>query len=156
MARVTFVDTSVLLNVLDVPNRNADRARIRQEWPRRAEAGQMILPLTTVIEAGNHISHIGDGRIRRDCAGRFVAMLDTVVRGEAPFVLHEMAWDGDFLTRLVGGGTTAVAFVEHLASGSIGCGDLTILVERDRYLERVARGSTAEIWTLDQHLDAYN
>lgn len=36
-----------------------------------------------------------------------------------------------------------------------GCGDLSILVERDRYLARVARDTTAAVWTLDAGLQAY-
>jgi hypothetical protein len=155
MARVIFVDTSVLLNLLDVPNRNADREAVGAEYRRRISEGQLILPLSTVIETGNHIAHVADGGARRTCAETFVEMLRMIVADKTPFVLHEMGWDADFLSRLIGGGSTAVSFVDHLTQGLIGCGDLSIIVERDRYLARVARGTTAAIWTLDAGLLAY-
>ncbi len=114
MARVIFVDTSVLLNLLDVPNRNADREAVGAEYRRRISEGQLILPLSTVIETGNHIAHVADGGARRTCAETFVEMLRMIVADKTPFVLHEMGWDADFLSRLIGGGSTAVSFVDHL------------------------------------------
>ncbi len=152
---MTFVDTSVLLNLLDVPFMSADREAVAAEYRRRKSAGRLILPLSAVIETGNHIAHVSDGRARRTCAERLVKMLEMIVAGETPFVLHEMGWDADFISRLIQGGSTTVSFVDHLTNGLIGCGDLSILVERDRYLARVAKGTTAAVWTLDTGLRAH-
>jgi hypothetical protein len=155
MASVCFIDTSVLLNILDVPQRNAERAAVIDEYRRRKSQAQIILPISTVIETGNHISQVADGWARRKCAERFVEMLNLIIDGKASFVMHELGWDADFLRALVAGGSTRTAFVEHLTGVTIGCGDLSILVERDRYLARVAKGTTATIWTLDAGLRAY-
>jgi hypothetical protein len=114
-----------------------------------------VLPLTAVIETGNHIAQVGDGHARRICAQLFATMLEQVAEQRAPFVLHELGWDGAFLRDLLAGGSTATALTDHLATASMGCGDLSILVERDRYRERVAKGSQVEVWTLDVRLQAH-
>jgi hypothetical protein len=155
LARVAFVDTSVLLNMLDVPQRNADRSVVLAELPARQEEGQLILPITTIIETDNHISQVAGGHARRECAKRFSSMLELVIADRAPFVVHEVGWDRDFLSALVMGGTSGSTLVEHLATAVIGCGDLSILVERDRYLSRVAASTEASIWSLDAGLQAH-
>lgn len=155
MPSVVFIDTSVLLNLLDVPDRNAERDAVLAEYPQRQEQGQFILPITTVIETGNHIGNVEPGAPRRTCAERFADMLRMVIQGTAPFAMHEMGWDDEFLRHLVAGGRTETPLVDLLVAQVIGCGDLTILLERDRYLARVAKGTSARIWTLDHGLAAY-
>lgn len=125
------------------------------EYAGRQREGQLILPITTIIETGNHISQVAGGHERRECAKRFADILRLVIEERAPFVPHEMGWDRDYLDALVAGGTTGASLVEHLSSKVIGCGDLSILVERDRNLTRVAKSTEASIWTLDAGLRAY-
>lgn len=154
--QVCFLDTSVLTNILDVPGKNEQREAVVREFMQRRTGGwQLVLPLTAVIETGNHIAQVANGHARRTCAGLFTAMLGQVIEGRAPFVLHEMGWDAAFLDALVAGAATATPLSEHLATAFMGCGDLAILVERDRYRARVARGSLVEVWTLDAGLQAY-
>jgi hypothetical protein len=152
---VVFVDTSILLNILDVPRMNAERIKVVDDYKKRVGGASLVLPITTVIETGNHICQIPDGGARRACAERFVGMLELVIAGRSPFVLHEAAWDGAFLSGLVQGGSTGVLLVDHLTHGRLGCGDLAILVERDRYLARVAKGVSAVVWTLDRGLSSH-
>lgn len=62
MRDVYFIDTSVLLNILSVPNRNQCESQIKNElmeYVRRNVV--LILPLATIIETGNHIAHIDNG-----------------------------------------------------------------------------------------------
>lgn len=51
------------------------------------------------------------------------------------------------------GRDTGSTLVGH-ARNRLGCGDLNILIERDRYLAR-SSGLTATVWTLDELLAAY-
>jgi len=153
---VVFVDTTILLNLLDVPNMNGERAAVLADYNKRKAGGGLILPITTVIETGNHISHLPNGSARRACAERFVGLLELVIAGKSPFVLHETAWGGGFFDKLVRGGTTGTTLVDHLTQGQLGCGDVAILVERDHYLARVATGVTATVWTLDRGLASHS
>ena len=59
MPPVVIVDTSVLLNVFDVPRFNQDRDAVLDRFGELVEAGaNFLLPLGTVLETGNHIADI--------------------------------------------------------------------------------------------------
>ncbi|MFF4990475.1 hypothetical protein ACFY19_25065 [Streptosporangium saharense] len=82
--RVEFVDTSVLCNILDVPGKNQDRASVMRQLREEKRECDLILPVTTVIETGNHIAQLSDGRVRRDRADKLHRLLSLVIAGEAP------------------------------------------------------------------------
>lgn len=153
--RVEFVDTSVLCNLLKIPGKCQDHAKVVEEYQAKREARDcdLLLPVTAIIETGNHIAQLADGRQRRTCAELFAAMLRAVVKGDAPWALNEVEWGGAHLQALIQGGRTGSTLVEH-ASNGLGCGDLNILIERDRYLDRTS-GVEATIWTLDELLSCY-
>jgi hypothetical protein len=70
-------------------------------------------------------------------------------------VLVETAWNCELLKQFCEGGEgdSTPAFLDVATEGSLGGGDLTILIERDRYAKSV-KASTVEIWTYDQQLAA--
>lgn len=153
--RVEFVDTSILCNLLEVPGKCQDRAKVVEDLLRKEKARDcdLLLPVTAVIETGNHIAQLADGHQRRTCAEKFAGVLRMVVEGKAPWTLNEVEWDAAHLNALVAGGSTGSTLVEH-ACNRLGCGDLNILIERDRYLARTS-GVEATVWTLDGGLAAY-
>lgn len=68
MADIVLLDTSVFLNVLNIPGFNQDFGRIRDEFERRIrKADHFLLPMATIWETGNHIAHLPDGTVRRVC-----------------------------------------------------------------------------------------
>ena len=70
--RVRFIDTSIIMNLLEIPHMCADAEKIRAEFKTAVENGEiLILPFSTIIESGNHIAHIADGTIRRERALKF-------------------------------------------------------------------------------------
>ena len=77
MSSIVLVDTSVLLNVLDVPGRNQQRESVLDELGAFIEAEDLLfIPMAAIIETGNHIAHMdGDGRLRRQAAERFVEVI---------------------------------------------------------------------------------
>lgn len=86
MSAIVILDTSVFLNVLDVPGRNQDRAGvIRRLRAFHGARAQLLLPLAAVIETGNHIARLPDGRQRRRYAASFAAEVRKAVDGEAPW-----------------------------------------------------------------------
>jgi hypothetical protein len=70
---VRIIDTTVLANILDIPNMNQNHGEAIKEFEKliESEKDTLILPLATIIETGNHISHISNGNIRREKAGLF-------------------------------------------------------------------------------------
>jgi hypothetical protein len=135
---VNFIDTSILCNLIPVPGRDQQRKEVIAEFQSKIADNQtFILPITTVVETGNHIRHVTDGRQRRDCAGKFADLLQRTISRTAPWALHEITWDAGFLTSLIEGAETKMSFVDHAVSG-LGCGDLCIICERNAYARRTS------------------
>ncbi|MFF0542435.1 hypothetical protein ACFYTF_06320 [Nocardia thailandica] len=151
---VTFLDTSVLCNILAVPHMDQDRASVRTEMRLRADRGEtFILPVTTVIETGNHIRHIDNGDYRRKAADRFATLLRNTLEDQAPWSLHTLSWSPAFLRDLLAGAGTGMQFVDHAQAG-LGCGDLCIICERNVYQQRSGIAQVT-VWTLDGPLAAH-
>lgn len=154
MGAVTFIDTSVLCNLVPVPGRDQDAAAVKFSMKTRNDEGeQFILPITSVIETGNFIAQLADGGLRRQTAQKLHDILRFICAGQSPWVLHDVAWNRAFLGEMLDGGGTMTTYVEH-AANKVGAGDLCIINERQQFYER--SGIRAEIWTLDTGLAAYS
>ena len=66
MSDIVIVDTSVLLNVLDVPAFNQDRAEVFAQFKDLLDSdASFLLPMAAIFQAGDHIADLRDGRERR-------------------------------------------------------------------------------------------
>src|SRR5699024_3801412 len=111
MQKITLIDTSVLLDLLAVPGRDQDREAIGREMKDRRTSGErFLLPITTVVETGNHIAQIKD-HTRREVAERFAALLEQCLEGKAPFRFDEVLWDQTFLQTFISGAGTSVPLI---------------------------------------------
>ena len=148
MPPVVIVDTSVLLNVLDVPGFNQDRDAVLDRFGELVDAGaNFLLPLGTVMETGNHIADIRGGQRRRRHATVFADQVRKALKGEAPWALAPLP-DADELVRWLD------TFPDEAMRG-LGMVDLSIVKEWDRACKRHPR-RRALIWTLDQRLTGYD
>lgn len=155
--KVVFIDTSILCAILRVPGKCTGRAEIMAEYDEREREGHsFVLPVTTVIETGNHIEQLpeGCGDDRRRCAQGLAKILRSIAKEDKPWVLHGIAWNDELLTRFCDGGPQSPPFVEVATTGQLGGGDLSILVERDYFKEKRAN-VPVEVWTLDKELGAW-
>ena len=151
---VIFIDTSILCNIVPVPGFNQDQEEVRAEMKELVEKkAKFVLPITAVIETGNHIAQLPDGDKRRKSAERFSEILRLVVEHKAPWYLVDVEWGEDFLKDLLQGADTEESLVD-LATRGVGRGDLCILTERMRYERRTQLRAT--IWTHDKALAAHN
>ncbi|MCC6434576.1 MAG: hypothetical protein IT196_06060 [Acidimicrobiales bacterium] len=151
---VRFIDTSVLCNLIDVPGRNQQRSAVRDEFNQLVREGRtrFVIPVTTIIETGNHIANgAGD---RRGAARRLEEFLEAAANEDVPWQLHAVTWDAGFLDALRAGGRTGVRLLDHLGNGTMGTGDLAILCERDAFEARTSFRSV-RIWTLEATMAAY-
>jgi len=80
---VSFIDTSVVCNILPIPDRDQDRERVLDEMRAKQKREVLILPVTAVIETGNFIAHLPGGNVRRTVARKFSDMLELVIEGRA-------------------------------------------------------------------------
>jgi hypothetical protein len=147
MREVVLIDTSVLCHLLDVPNKGGKQAEVIHELKRlQGKGATLVIPLTAVIETGNHVAQNGDGRQRRAAAQRFARLMGQAARGEQPFTLHPL--DRDRVLALLDG------FTDHATRG-VGMGDQTII---DAWTDTCALLPTARVrvWSFDQDLAGYD
>jgi hypothetical protein len=155
MKQITFLDTSVLCELLEVPGKCRDDDEVRIEFELRvAEGERFVIPITAVIETGNHIANAnGD---RWTAAQRLAAMVEAASADRPPFAPNQVAWDADFIAELLKGDSTERSFVDLACAGQLGAGDIAILVERDRYVKSSAMTrDRVRIWTLDARLGVF-
>jgi hypothetical protein len=153
MTTVTMIDTSVLCELLQVPGKcnPAMASDVRTELDRRWQEGErFVIPVTAVIETGNHIAQ-SDGN-RYETAGRLVRLLRGAVAEDGPWRVLQTQLGGEFLLALCDGDSTGES-LETLAAAKVGSGDVAILVERDQLLSGSALGAV-QVWTLDEGLKA--
>jgi hypothetical protein len=151
---VWLVDTSILCEILDVPGKASQHTTLQAEFRRRVTAGdRFVIPVTAIIETGNHICNVKQGD-RRGAAERFHMLLTDVRNGKVPFRLNEVELDAHFLQRLLDGDSTNETLVDLIGNGRFGAGDISILVERDLLRSRSSLPDV-RIWTADAELQAY-
>lgn len=148
MTAVCLLDTSIFIEILNVPNKaQQHEAILAQLADRLGFKETLFLPMATILETGNHIGQNGNGGARRACAKQFVDQVGQALKGGSPFkpisflTAKEMA---SWLTE----------FTEHAKTGS-GLGDLSIIHDWKR-LCSLHRGQRVYIWSLDAHLAAFD
>lgn len=157
MSEIVLLDTSIYLNVLDVPGWNQDRDSVLAEFGRRLQAGDyFLLPLAAVWETGNHIAHLSDGDHRRSFATKLATDVKRALGGELPyqptyFPTPEVfgGWLDDFP-----GYAHRSKSAKRTREG-ISLADMTIIKEWELAC-RKHRMSTVLIWSLDADLMSYH
>lgn len=148
MPPVVIVDTTVLLNVLDVPGLNQDRGAVLDRFGELVDAGaNFLLPLGTILETGNHIADVRDGQRRRRHATVFADQVRKALKGEAPWALAPLP-DADELVRWLD------TFPDKAMRG-LGMVDLSIVKEWDRACRRHPHRRIS-VWSLDRRLTGYD
>ena len=148
MSDIVIVDSSVLLNVLDVPGFNQTREDVREEFSTLVEAeDDLLLPVAAMLETGDHVADLSHGGERRRCAVRFRACILEALQGEAPWTPIEfpetsrlIEWLDEF---------------PDMAKLELGLSDVSILDAWRRACELHPR-QRVYIWTLHGQLRAYD
>lgn len=144
MSAIVLLDTSVLMNVLDIPGFNQHRGDVLEQFEAHVNEGShLFIPMAAVFEAGNHIAQLADGRIRRRTAHRFAKAVHDALNNAAPWKPirpHDLdmlsSWLDDF---------------PDAAMSGLGMGDLSIKKEWEAHCDAYPM-SRVLVWSLDQHL----
>jgi len=152
---VVLIDTSVFLNILNVPNRNQQLEKVKGDFQSYVDLQcTFILPMATIIETGNHIAQNGDGRVRREVALRFVEAVKGAFEGDAPWRPAEFPSMKEILSWL----DTFPEFAGKNKSArreeGTSFGDLSIIKEFEKACARFPM-SEIFIWSLDSDLQNY-
>ena len=146
---IRFIDTSVMMNLLEVPGRCADSQMIKEEFRQVLDNKEvLILPIATIIETGNHIAHINNGNSRRTIASKFGEFLRKTAEGKAPWQLYGIELDKEGLLYL------ADNIVEN-AMQQVGVGDMSIIHAYEQYKSYIPGIGRIMIWSTDRHLQGY-
>lgn len=148
---VRFMDTSIIMNLLEIPNMCADAEAVKEEFQRAMDNKEtLILPMPTIIESGNHIAHIADGTIRREKAMKFQEFLRRTAEEEAPWTWYGVELEKEDLRIL------AEQFPDKALYMKMGIGDMSIVRFYEKYKENTPAIGRIMIWSTDRHLMEYS
>ena len=86
--KLVLIDTSIMLEILGVPKKIND-PNIKKHFNAMLTSDDyiLILPLATILETGNHISHIksNDKNLRFIIANEFINKVKMALEGTKPF-----------------------------------------------------------------------
>lgn len=147
MSVVRFVDTSILVNLLDVPGKNQDHDRVAIDYQAMvANHDTFVLPVATLVETGNHIAN-SSGADRFRIASKFVELIRVALRGNGNwYVRSEIT--ASVLERILGQLPTN-------AAAEIGFGDTSIVEQFEEYWKMEQPIGEMCIWSTDHHLSSY-
>ncbi|MTJ56104.1 hypothetical protein FJR38_27385 [Anabaena sp. UHCC 0253] len=156
MSSICLIDTSIFLEILNVPNYNQHRASVLEDFQTYAQSGcTFLLPMATILETGNHIAQNGDGTMRRKTALRFVKEVKEAFTGVAPWrtttfpnTTEIMLWIDQFPD--LAGKNKAPDKQEGTSFG-----DLSIIAEFNKSCKLFPM-SEVFIWSLDRDLQSYH
>lgn len=148
MPDVVIIDTTVLLSVLDIPQRNQNRSAVLAEFDALVDGGaSILLPMAVVFETGNHIARLPNGGRRRHHAEHFCDQVRMALKGVALWALVPLPEPADLAQ-------WQDEFPGH-AMRKTGMGNLSIIkaweAARTRHPNRRVR-----IWSLDVDLQSYD
>lgn len=148
---VYFIDTSVFVNILDVPKMNNERKEVMHRLKEliTGEGNALILPFATIIETGNHIAHCANGNERRRAAERFKDYIIKMINEEAPWKYYGEQFGIEDLKIM------CENFPDMAMKGE-GIGDLSIIQAYEKYKSTSVSVSHICIWSLDNHLSSYS
>lgn len=143
---IWLIDTSVLLNVIDVPNFNQERRLILSQFKERIERNDtFLLPYAAIVETGNHIAQL-KGDYKFIYANIFTNQVKKALDGDTPWKPLKFPTFDDLATWLGG--------FPKFASEGIGFADYSMIKEWEQQAALFGAYSV-RIWSLDKGLQGY-
>ena len=158
MSAVVLLDTSIYLNVLDVPDNNQDRLVVLKEFAQKvASKDHFLLPLATILETGNHIADLNTGGNRRKYAEKLVDDVTSALSGVAPYQPTQFPTRDEFLKWLKVFPEYAMRnkTAKKIKEEGVSLSDLSIIKEWERTCE-LHSARRVLIWSLDSDLSSYD
>ena len=147
-SEIVILDTSVLLNVLDVPGFNQKRGEIFQQFRALVDGGaSLLLPIAAIFEAGDHIADLSDGGLRRHHAERFRDRIRKTLAGRSPWIPTRFP-DRPSLCRWL------EDFPDHAMRGR-GLSNLSIVGDWETAC-KLHQNRRVRIWSLNTLLQSYD
>jgi hypothetical protein len=148
MGAIILLDTSILTNLLDIPEWNQNRASVDSEFRQCIQNDDTFyLPIATILETGKHIVRLSDGQERRKFAKKFVSTANDAINGARPFTVTDFPQRQQLLEWLRD-------FPDCALTGK-SLSDVSIVKEWETACARFNM-SRVRIWSLDRHLAGFD
>ena len=148
MRAICQIDTSIFVEILDVPMRSSNHDHVFSELQEKIKnCDTLFLPMATIIETGNHIAQKGDGRQRRECAIKFVDLVSKAFDARNPFKPISFLEKEQLQQWLC-------EFPDYAMRGN-SLGDLSIIHDFHRLCRQSPRREIY-IWSQDSHLLSFH
>jgi len=157
MSAIVLLDTSIYLNILNVPDNNQDREKVFTTFEKMVRNDDVfLLPMATIWETGNHIADLPDGGRRRRFAQILVQDVAKAMNGELPYQSTYFPDREEFLSWLQNFPEYAgkCKSVKKTREG-VSLADLSLIKEWERTCTRNPLRRVL-IWSLDSDLMAYD
>lgn len=149
MSKVHFLDATVLVALLNIPNKNDHYEEAKAEYEQLVQNGDVfVLPVAVLVETGNHIAHIFNGDVRRKIAKNFVEIVTKAQNMEDNWNLSPAISDKVLKAILT-------CFPDKAVQG-LGFGDVSIIKQFEDYWNNCQPIGEMRIWSFDHHLDGYS
>lgn len=147
---VCLLDTTIVTCLVRVPFFEQGSDDIERELEGKVRAREtLLLPMTAILETGNHIGQHGDGGTRRKVATRFVKLVSSAIAGDLPFAPTKL-FDSSSLQSWLEEFPDWVMRNDSKGKGS-GLGDLSI--KKDFEHQCILNPSRrVYVWSVDEHL----
>ncbi|MCY7070514.1 MULTISPECIES: hypothetical protein [Streptococcus] len=155
MKETRFIDTSILLEILEVPDKCEDPKKYQKEFADFTTQSQanVIMPISVLVETGNHINHIkSNPQAKETSTKRFLEILKLFINSANPWFFYGYDFNADDIERVI-------EKYQELRYTGTGIGDIFILDSYNEYVSKLKDGGNQNhkivIWTLDKHLQGY-
>lgn len=146
MSAICLIDTTVFMEILNIPGKASDhKEAIRVLRSKIDNKENLFLPMATILESGNHIAQIRNGKDRRSSAENFVYYVQKALEGSSPFKPLSFLTPEQMQQWLK-------EFPESATRGW-GLGDLSIIHDFHGQCSRNPH-LKVYIWSLDEHLSS--
>lgn len=145
---VLFIDTCVLDELLEVPDYCDPKKteNIKREFSDNIDNGyRYVIPLSVIVELGNHISQIKISQERERCSSKFTEFLKHALNDISPWTLDCSGFDEENIKYLVDN-------FERFSSMKIGAGDINIVYQCMQYRKKQNSSVKVDIWSIDHHI----
>lgn len=155
MDEIYFIDTCVLLDILQVPGKY-DEHRSKKHSKKLVDISYktnttIIMPISVIIETGNFINHIDNAYHKQQCFNKFMDILKNIKEETAPWLIYGYEYFQEDLNKIIDTATS-------LSPYGVGMGDSFILESFNRYIDTLEpyKKYLIEIWSDDNHLQSYS
>lgn len=156
MSAIVLLDTSIYMNVLDIPGWNQHRGTVLADFATKIDNSDIfLLPMAAIWETGNHIARLADGATRRKYAELLVKDVHLAITGQHPYRPTHFPDREEFLRWLETFPDYAMRNkTPSKTTEGISLSDHSIINEFNRTCE-IHPLSNIYIWSLDLDLNSY-